>query len=82
MGTKPSRFIPATETAAFLVLKGFDCRGCRPAGPGSCGFLFDESQELQQALLQFTSGRSTVEPRMFLRTLNDLRDLARSELAR
>lgn len=79
---KPSRLIPATETAAFLTLMGFECRGCRPNGRGSCGFIFEDTPGLHDALLQFTSGRGTVEPRMFLRTLNDLRDLARSELAR
>lgn len=77
---KSFRLVPATETAAFLVLQGFNVRGVRPNGRG-CGFLFDDTAELQDALLQFTNGRVQVEPRGFLRTLNDLRDLARSELS-
>ena len=74
------RLVPSTETAAFLVLAGFAVRGCRPNDRG-CGFLFDDVPTLQDALLKFTNGQTQVEPRAYLRTLNDLRDLARSELA-
>ncbi len=74
------RLVPATETAACLVLQGFNVRGVRPNGRG-CGFLFEDTPELQAALLRFTNGQVQVEPRGFLRTLNDLRDLARGELS-
>ncbi len=77
---RPCRLVPSTETAAFLVLAGFDVRGCRPNGRG-CGFVFDDVPAIHDALLKFTNGQTQVEPRAYLRTLNDLRDLARSELA-
>ncbi len=77
---KSLRLVPATETAAILILRGFSLRGVRPNGRG-VGFLFDDSPDLQEALLRFTNGEIQVEPRGFLRTLNDLRDLARSELS-
>ena len=40
---------------------------------------FDADPRLNAALLQFTNGKAKVEPRAFLRALNDLRDLARSQ---
>lgn len=77
---RPARVVPATETAAFLVLAGFNVRGLRQNGRGM-GFLFDDLQEIEDALLRFTNGKGQVEPRAFLRVLNDLRDLARSEMS-
>ena len=74
------RLVPSTETAAFLGLAGFAVLGCRPSGRG-CGFIFDDVPAICDALLRFTNGQTQVEPRAYLRTLNDLRDLARSELA-
>lgn len=77
---EPSRLIPSTETAAFLVHEGLPVRGCCPNGRG-CGFLFDDTPTLHEHLLRFTNGQGTVEPRAYLRALHDLRDLARSQLA-
>jgi hypothetical protein len=73
----PSRLIPSTEAAAFLVHEGLPVRGCHPDGRG-CAFIFDDTPILHEHLLRFTNGQGTVEPRAFLRALNDLRDLARS----
>ena len=77
---KPSRLIPSTETAAYLLTEGFSVRGCRPNGRG-CAFVFDDAPEIEDHLLRFTNGLTKVEPRSFLRALNDLRDLARSQMA-
>ena len=76
---KPTRLIPSTEIAAYLVTAGFAVRGCHPNGRG-CAFLFDDAPALQEHLLRFTNGETKVEPRSFLRALNDLRDLARSHV--
>lgn len=77
---KPSRLIPSTEIAAYLIQVGFPLKGCRPNGRG-VGFVFDDAPGLEEHLLRFTNGQTTVEPRSFLRALNDLRDLARSQPA-
>ncbi len=77
MSTKRTRPINSTEHSAFLVSSGFPVRGTQRTERGVI-FLFDDDPRLETALLQFTNGEATVEPRAFLRALSDLRDLARS----
>jgi len=75
--TKATRPINSTEHSAFLISSGFPVRGTQHTGRG-VAFLFDDDPRLETALLRFTNGEAKVEPRAFLRALNDLRDLARS----
>ena len=77
MSTKQTRLVSSTEHAAYLVSCGFPVRGTQHNGRG-VAFLFDDDPRLEMALLRFTNGEAKVEPRAFLRALNDLRDLARS----
>ena len=77
MSTKQTRLVSSTEHAAFLLSSGFPVRGTQHNGRG-VAFLFDDDPRLEAALLEFTNGGAQVEPRAFLRALNDLRDLARS----
>lgn len=79
MQTTPSRLIPSTDIAAYLVVAGFPLKGCRSNGRG-VGFLFDDCPQIEDELMRFTNGGAQVEPRAYLRTLNDLRDLARSHV--
>ena len=74
---KQIRPISSTEHAAFLLSCGFPVKGTRYNDRGVI-FLFDDDPRVDEALLRFTNGRGRVEPRAFLRALNDLRDLARS----
>ncbi len=78
MTTKQTRLVTSTEHAAFLLSSGFLVRGTQHNGRG-VAFLFDDDPRLETALLRFTNGEAKVEPRAFLRALNDLRDLARSQ---
>ncbi len=77
MSTKQTRLVTSTEHAAFLLSSGFLVRGTQHNGRG-VAFLFDDDPRLETALLRFMNGEAKVEPRTFLRALNDLRDLARS----
>ncbi len=77
MSTKQTRLINSTEHSAYLVSCGFPVRGTQHTERGVI-FLFDDDPRLETALLRFTNGEAKVEPRAFLRALNDLRDLARS----
>ncbi len=81
MSVQQTRPIPSTEHAAFLLFSGFLIRGTEQ-GPRGVVFLFDDDPCLDAALLEFTNGGAQVEPRAFLRALNDLRDLARARGAR
>ncbi len=74
------RIIPSTDTAAYLLSQGHPVVAVRQLGQGGMVFCFEESPELEEHLLRFVSGRSVVEPRSFVRALNDLRDLARSQV--
>jgi len=78
MSVKQTRLVPSTEQAAFLIRNGFQVKGTHPNSRG-VGFIFDNDPRLDEALLLFTNGKARVEPRLFLRALNDLRDLARSQ---
>ncbi len=77
MSVKQTRPVQSTEHAAFLLSSGFLVKGTHQ-GPRGVVFLFDEDPRLDAALLAFANGTSKVEPRVFLRALSDLRDLARS----
>lgn len=77
MSTKQTRLVPSTEHAAFLLSLGFPIKGTHQSSRGVV-FLFDEDPRVDAALLAFANGTSKVEPRVFLRALSDLRDLARS----
>ncbi len=77
MSAKPVRLVSSTEHAAFLLSSGFSVKGTRHNDRGVI-FLFDDDPHVDEALLRFTNGKGRVEPRTFLRALNDLRDLARS----
>jgi len=74
---KQTRLVPSTEHAAFLLSLGFPVKGTHQS-PRGVLFIFDDDPRVESALLEFTNGRAHVEPRAFLRALNDLRDLARS----
>ena len=78
MSVKQSRRIPSTEQSAFLLYEQFQVKGTYLNSRG-VGFIFDDDPRLDAALLLFTNGKACVEPRLFLRALNDLRDLARSQ---
>ncbi len=77
MSVKQTRPVQSTEHAAFLLSLGFPVKGTHQGARGVV-FLFDDDPRLDAALLEFTNGGAQVEPRAFLRALNDLRDLARS----
>ena len=77
MTTKQTRLITSTEHAAFLLSLSFPIKGTHQSSRGVV-FLFDDDPRLDAALLDFANGTSKVEPRLFLRALSDLRDLARS----
>jgi len=77
VSTKQTRLVPSTEHAAFLLSLGFPIKGTHQSSRGVV-FLFDEDPRLDSSLLEFMNGNAQVEPRTFLRALNDLRDLARS----
>ena len=77
MSVKQARPVQSTEHAAFLLSLGFHIKGTSQS-PRGVVFLFDDDTRLDSALLEFMNGNAQVEPRTFLRALNDLRDLARS----